>query len=213
MAHLEPEQLDQALQRLYPGVKLEVPGTAIDAKLLARILAAVTGEDGVPSLDCACFAMVHFTGNAKFANAQFSRDANFAAARFSGETNDPVVRWWRVERALNAWADLPVTCKVRPLVLLGSTILEARAPIDEDAQSTAQREFIRSVSGFPAVLLRAFQYRDMTDRHSGPPHDDVSAGVSALTEIPPRHGSFTQIEEAPEKPNGRSAAQDVESPM
>ena len=40
LAHLEPDQLDQALQRLQPGADLNASGTCIDAVLLAKVLRA-----------------------------------------------------------------------------------------------------------------------------------------------------------------------------
>jgi hypothetical protein len=83
LAHLEPEQLNQALQQLGPGADLEAPGTEISPKVLERILNAVEDENGSPAFGNVSLAQARFTGNAKFARIQCSGNANFTGARFS----------------------------------------------------------------------------------------------------------------------------------
>jgi uncharacterized protein YjbI with pentapeptide repeats len=93
LAHLDPDQLGQALQRLHPGAALDAPGTPIDAELLAKILHAVQDDDGHPTFGQVSFDRAHFSGDANFAGvrftakadfgAQFSRDTWFARAQFS----------------------------------------------------------------------------------------------------------------------------------
>lgn len=83
LAHLEPEQLNQALQRLGPGADLEAPGTDISAELFERILAAVASEDGPPTFGSVSLAEAHFIEGVSFVDARFGGDANFVSARFS----------------------------------------------------------------------------------------------------------------------------------
>ena len=95
LAHLEPEQLAQALQQFSPGADLQAPGTDINAELFAGILQAVTSGKGPPTfgvvnldrahfLADASFADAQFSGHASFEGAQFSKDATFSGAQFSG---------------------------------------------------------------------------------------------------------------------------------
>jgi hypothetical protein len=84
LAHLEPEQLEQVLQRFNPGADLEAPGTSIDAALLERILSVVSGTVGRPTFGVVDLAQVHFTEGAYFNVVQFSGDARFDEAKFSG---------------------------------------------------------------------------------------------------------------------------------
>ena len=86
LAHLKPDQLDQALQRLHPGADLDASGTPISAELLAQILRAVQGDDGRPTFGGrVSFAQAHFTGDAVFDRVRFTGDAVFGGAQFSGE--------------------------------------------------------------------------------------------------------------------------------
>jgi len=84
LAHLEPAQLDQVLQRLGPGADLDASGTAIDAVLLARILGALRDEAGHPVFGRVSFAEARFSDGPDFGGAQFSHDAYFGGAQFSG---------------------------------------------------------------------------------------------------------------------------------
>jgi uncharacterized protein YjbI with pentapeptide repeats len=95
LTHLTPGQLDQVLQRLYPGADLDASGTLISAELLVKILHAVRGEDGRPAFGSASFlrakftgvadfAGVQFTGAARFDHAEFGQDASFYRAQFTG---------------------------------------------------------------------------------------------------------------------------------
>jgi hypothetical protein len=85
LAHLKPDQLDQALQRLHPGADLDASGTPINAELLARILHAVQGDNERPTFGQVSFTQAHFTGDANFTGVMFTRDASFASAQFTGD--------------------------------------------------------------------------------------------------------------------------------
>jgi uncharacterized protein YjbI with pentapeptide repeats len=82
LAHLEPEQLEQVLQRFSPGADLEAPGTSINAALLERILSAVRGTDGSPRFGVVNLAQARFIEDGIFTSAQFSGDASFDGAQF-----------------------------------------------------------------------------------------------------------------------------------
>ena len=85
LAHLKPQQLDQALKRLQPGADLDASGTPINAKLLAQILHAVQGDGEHPAFGRVSFTQAHFTEDAGFDGAQFSGTAWFSGAQFSGD--------------------------------------------------------------------------------------------------------------------------------
>jgi uncharacterized protein YjbI with pentapeptide repeats len=95
-AHLEPDQLFRALQRLHPGADLLAVGTILNDELLAKILDAVQDDEGRPSfgnvsfggskfLELAMFRAAQFSGRAWFAGAEFGDDAVFAGAAFTGD--------------------------------------------------------------------------------------------------------------------------------
>jgi hypothetical protein len=85
LAHLQPAQLEQVLQRFGPGADLEAPGTSINAALLERLLSAVAGANGAPAFGVVNFAQAQFPENARFTSAQFSGNAVFEGAQFSGD--------------------------------------------------------------------------------------------------------------------------------
>jgi hypothetical protein len=97
LAHLDPDQLEEVLQRLSPGADLVAPGTTFEGALASRILSAVqvTGQPyhyrfGVVDLSRASFAheawfaRAQFEGDARFDGAEFRRGARFHNAEFSG---------------------------------------------------------------------------------------------------------------------------------
>jgi uncharacterized protein YjbI with pentapeptide repeats len=86
LAHLEPEELEQILQRFSPGADLDARGTNITAALLARIVRAVVSENGPPRFGAVNLEQAHFIEDASFADVQFTGDAWFDGAQFSGET-------------------------------------------------------------------------------------------------------------------------------
>ena len=77
LAHLEPEQLEQVLQRFGPGADLEAPGTKINAALLKRLLSAVAGADGFRTFGVVNLAQAQFPEDARFTNVRFSGPAVF----------------------------------------------------------------------------------------------------------------------------------------
>jgi uncharacterized protein YjbI with pentapeptide repeats len=85
LAHLEPEQLAQALQQLGPEADLQAPGTDVSAELLAGILQAVASDNEPPTFGAVDLARAHFIGNVSFEGARFSGDARFDGAQFSGD--------------------------------------------------------------------------------------------------------------------------------
>ena len=104
LAHLRPDQRDQALQRLHPGADLDASGTPINAALLGRILQAVQDDDGRPTFgrvefynarftEDASFTGVVFTKRAGFIGAQFTGDARFDGAKFTGDASFGVAQF------------------------------------------------------------------------------------------------------------------------
>jgi uncharacterized protein YjbI with pentapeptide repeats len=107
LAHLEPEQLDEALQRLGPGANLVAPGTDINAELLERILTAAATEDGPPTFSAVYLAQAHFiddasftweliispyngvqfNGTTDFSFSVFDHEALFIGAKFGGDAH------------------------------------------------------------------------------------------------------------------------------
>ena len=85
LAHLQPGQLDQALQRLHPGADLDISGTPISAELLGKILRAVQGDDERLMFGQVSFTHAHFTGDASFIGVMFTGDASFGSAQFTGD--------------------------------------------------------------------------------------------------------------------------------
>ena len=83
LTHLEPEQLEQALERLSPGADLVAPGTQINAELFARILRAVATENEPPEFGNVNLAQARFVGSASFTGVKFSGRAVFQEAQFS----------------------------------------------------------------------------------------------------------------------------------
>jgi uncharacterized protein YjbI with pentapeptide repeats len=83
LEHLEPEQLNEALGRVGPGIDVDASGTAISAELLDRILGAVVSENGSATFGSVCFSQARFHGPARFVGARFNRDACFTGAQFT----------------------------------------------------------------------------------------------------------------------------------
>ena len=100
LAHLKPDQLDQAMQRLHPGADLDASGTPINADLLDRILSAVQSDDEPPTLGQVSFNQAHFTADANFIGVMFTGDARFDNAQFTGDA-----RFDNAQFAGAAWFD------------------------------------------------------------------------------------------------------------
>jgi Pentapeptide repeats (9 copies) len=87
LAHLEPDQLGQALQRLHPGAPLDASGTSIDSQLLAQILRAVQDKEQRPAFGAISFIRTHFTEDANFTGVAFHGNARFSLAQFTGNAS------------------------------------------------------------------------------------------------------------------------------
>lgn len=85
LAHVSPDQLDQALRRLHPGADLDASGTPINAELLSQILRAVQKNDEPPEFGLVSFTQAHFSDNANFTHVKFTGNAFFEGTRFTGE--------------------------------------------------------------------------------------------------------------------------------
>jgi hypothetical protein len=84
LTHLRNEQLDKFLDRLQPGSDIDARGTTITESLLARLLDAVSDEDGLPIFGLARFECGKFSGPANFDRSTFLKDACFADTEFCG---------------------------------------------------------------------------------------------------------------------------------
>ncbi|MEV5540226.1 pentapeptide repeat-containing protein, partial [Saccharopolyspora shandongensis] len=84
LAHLAPEQLDEALSRLRQANDIDFRGTPVSPELLARILDAVRDDDGHPKFGGgALFGGAKFSGGALFGGVKFGGEAQFIGATFS----------------------------------------------------------------------------------------------------------------------------------
>src|SRR5215470_8398562 len=81
LAHLEPKQLAQTLQRFGPGSNLDIPGTHINPELLEKILNAVASETESATLGDVNLAYAHFTGPV-WLNARFMGQFNAEHTHF-----------------------------------------------------------------------------------------------------------------------------------
>jgi uncharacterized protein YjbI with pentapeptide repeats len=84
LAHVDEQVRAEFIAALKPGASLDLRGTTISAELLARLIKALTGEDGVPLLGRARFDGTRFDGDVVFTGARFSRGVRFGGAHFSG---------------------------------------------------------------------------------------------------------------------------------
>ncbi|MGN9839906.1 pentapeptide repeat-containing protein [Nonomuraea sp. H19] len=101
LAHLSPEQLPEALGRLFPGRLLDLRGTTVTSDLLSRVLEATGGRPGRARLDRATFtgdvrlSGVTFAGDVSLDGAKFDRLASFFGARFEGNVSLAEARFAR----------------------------------------------------------------------------------------------------------------------
>src|SRR5919198_641288 len=84
LAHLDKADLQAALRGLGPGADIDVRGTFLTEAMLARLLAAVSGEDRRPQMGIARFNAARFATDASFNHAQFTGDVSFNEAKFIG---------------------------------------------------------------------------------------------------------------------------------
>jgi uncharacterized protein YjbI with pentapeptide repeats len=84
LAHVDELVRVEFISALKPGASLDLRGTTISTELLARLLKALAGEDGLPVLGRARFDGTCFDGDAVFSGARFNRGVRFGRAHFSG---------------------------------------------------------------------------------------------------------------------------------
>jgi hypothetical protein len=85
LAHLDKSQLADWLATLGPGSDLDLRGTQVETKRLARLLTALHDERGRPRLGYVYFDGAQFKGEARFNEAQFSGPAGFNGAQFNDD--------------------------------------------------------------------------------------------------------------------------------
>ncbi|GAA3547657.1 hypothetical protein GCM10022419_029880 [Nonomuraea rosea] len=101
LAHLSPEQLQEALLGLSPGRLLDLRGTTISGDLLSRILDATGARPGRTRLERVRFtgdvrlSGVTFAGDVSLDEATFERLASFFGARFDGNVSLAGARFTR----------------------------------------------------------------------------------------------------------------------
>jgi hypothetical protein len=99
LAHLDPGELDEVVQRLSPGSAVDLRATTVSRLLLERILTATKGCLGRARFDWASFPEsvrfgdVVFGGDVSFDHARFQRLASFCDARFAGNVSFGEVRF------------------------------------------------------------------------------------------------------------------------
>jgi uncharacterized protein YjbI with pentapeptide repeats len=85
LAHLNESELVDLLFTLKPGSDLDLRGTQVEGKRLARLLTALYDEYGRLRLGSSQFNEAQFTGITRFNEAQFTGDADFSGAQFHGD--------------------------------------------------------------------------------------------------------------------------------